>query len=72
MKRFNTLPDVRRYLSDLLRRLEKNEISESKARTAGYLSNILRGVLESSDLEERLQRLEGIIDEKFDPTHRKT
>ncbi len=71
MKRFNSLCDVRRYIADVIRRLEKDEMTESKARTAGYLANCLKGVMESSDLETRLEKLERIIDEKFAPTHRK-
>ena len=62
MKRFSTLCDVRRYLADVIRRLEKDEITESKARTAGYLANCLKSVMESSDIEERIKKLEAVYE----------
>jgi hypothetical protein len=58
MKRFNNLCDVRRYLASIIRRLEAGELTESRAKTLAYVSNILRGVMESSDIEERIQKLE--------------
>jgi hypothetical protein len=60
-RRLKTLMDVRRYLADLVLRLEAGTISETKARTAGYLSNILKTVIESSDIESRLQKLEETV-----------
>ncbi len=68
MKRFNNLCDVRRYIADVIRRLEKDEITESKARTAGYLANCLKGVIESSDIEDRIQKLEATY-EKLSKSH---
>lgn len=57
-RRLQTLCDVRRYLANLINRLEADEIDQGKAKTLAYMGNILKSVIESGDHEERLQALE--------------
>ncbi len=56
--RLNTSDSVRRYLARVINQLNNDEISSNKARNLGYLLNILVGIIEISDLEERIMKLE--------------
>jgi hypothetical protein len=56
--RLRTMGDVASYLARLINRLDREEIPESKAGKLGYLCNLLKGTLEASDLEKRLEVLE--------------
>lgn len=60
MKRFNSLQDVRKYLGNVINRLDtdKTIMTESKAKAIGYLANILKDVLASSNFDERLSKME--------------
>jgi hypothetical protein len=57
-RRLKSAHDVRRYLADLINRLEAGQIDPGVAGRAGYLSNILIRVIEGSDFEARLKALE--------------
>lgn len=57
-RRLKSSIDLRRYLADLINRLEADEVSSEKAGKIGYLVNILRAVIEISDIEQRLEQLE--------------
>ncbi len=65
MRRFRSLSDIRRELADIINQLKADKLSESKAKALGYLLNIMRGVMESSEIEDKLSNLERIINEKF-------
>lgn len=52
------LSDIRRFMASVVNRLDRDEIQESKARTFGYLSSILRDVIKDSELENRITQLE--------------
>lgn len=70
MRRFKTLNDIKCELASTYKQLKAGEITEPKARSLGYLLNIMRAVMESSDLEGRLEKLERIINDKFSsPSH---
>ncbi len=56
--RLNDPQAVRRLLGRVVNQLLRDEITEGKARTIGYLANIMVGVMESADLEQRLEALE--------------
>ena len=58
-KRLQTLGDVRRYLACLLNRYEAKEINEVHLKAAAYVSNILTSTIKDSDLEARIDKLEG-------------
>ena len=58
MKRLKSLNDVRRFLSTVTNELNDDKITESKARTLGYLCSILQQVIQNSDLEQRVEELE--------------
>ena len=58
MKRLKSLNDVRRFLSSVTNQLNSGEITESRARTLGYLCSILQQVIQNSDLEARIDELE--------------
>jgi hypothetical protein len=60
-RRLKTLDDCRRYLADCINRLEDGQLDPSVAGKIGYLVNVLRGIIEGSDIEERLSRLEARI-----------
>lgn len=57
-RRLKTAADLRRYLADCINRLEMNEITPEKARTAGYLAQHLLRAIENTELEDRLAKLE--------------
>ena len=56
-RRFRTLQDCRRYLGNLLNRIEAGELAAT-ASVRGYLTNILAGLIKDSDLERRIEALE--------------
>jgi hypothetical protein len=56
--RLKGINDVSAYLARLINKLERNEISESKAGKLGYLCNILKSSLEAGDLEQRIETIE--------------
>jgi len=57
-RRLKTLPDLRRYIADVINRVEAGTMPESKAKTLGYLCNCLRGVIEGSEIDARLTEIE--------------
>ncbi|MFA7426028.1 MAG: hypothetical protein WCZ16_13290 [Desulfosarcinaceae bacterium] len=63
-RRLKTLSDARRFLADLINQLNRNEIDEGKARSLGYLLQILSKVIEGDALEARVTALEKQIGEK--------
>lgn len=63
-KRLQTLGDVRRYLAALLNRFEAGEIDEVHLKAAAYVANILTGTIKDSELEERIQKLEELMEKK--------
>ena len=56
--RLNDIQGVNRLLARVTNALVQDEISEDRARTIGYLANILIRGLEKGDLEQRLEELE--------------
>lgn len=56
--RLKSLGDIRRFMARVLNDLDCEKISETKARTLGYLCSVLRDVVKDSDLEARVLKLE--------------
>lgn len=50
--------DLRRYLADLINRVEAGGIDAAIAGRLGYLVNIQKGIIEGSELEHRVSELE--------------
>lgn len=60
-KRLKTIDDVRRYLADLIHRVEATADGKIDGTLAGrlaYISNILLGAIKDSDIERRIVELE--------------
>jgi len=53
---------VRRYLADVINRLEAGTLDPALAGRVGYLCNILRAVIERGDLENRIANLERLTE----------
>lgn len=53
-----TLADVRRFLARISNELYRDEIPESRARALIYAGSVLKSIIESGDLENRIAELE--------------
>ncbi len=60
--RFNKISDIRRFLARVANDLDSDQITEGKARSLGYLANILRDLIRDGDLETRIQKLEETLE----------
>ena len=58
MRRLNSMQDLRRYLANLINRVETGEVDPVLSGKLGYLISILHRVIEGGDLEERVTALE--------------
>ena len=56
--RFNKISDIRRFLARVANELDSDMISDGKARSLGYLCNIMKDIIMSGDLESRILKLE--------------
>ena len=59
--RLRTEDDCRRYLANLINRLEVKEVSISRADTLGRLTKILLHAIAARDLADRVAELEKIV-----------
>lgn len=57
-RRFKTMEDVRRYVGNVLDRLEDKKLDEAGAKARVYCANVLASIIKDSDLEQRLDVLE--------------
>jgi hypothetical protein len=57
-KRLKSLADARRYLANLINRLEAGQVEPATAAKLGYLANILISCIKDSELESRIEALE--------------
>ncbi len=60
-RRLKSMSDLRRYLANLINRVEAKEVEPALAGKLGYLANSLARVIEGSDLEKRVDALESKI-----------
>ena len=63
-RRLKSAQDVRRFLADLIHRVDADEVDGGKAAKLGYLANILLSAVRTDELEERLSRLENAVKER--------
>jgi len=61
-RRLNSHGDVRRYLANVINRLEKGELDAKVAGKLGYLAGILLKALEGAELADRLAKIEERIE----------
>lgn len=59
-RRLKNAEDVRRYVADLINRVESGMINEARASRLGNLANILCGMIRTGELETRLAALEEV------------
>ena len=57
-RRLKTMSDSRRYLANLINRVEHGEVEPVVAGRLGFLINILLRSIEGSSLEDRVKKLE--------------
>lgn len=57
-RRLKTAQDLRVFLADVTNRANRGEVDPSLARCLGYLAQVMAGVINTSDLEKRLEALE--------------
>jgi len=57
-RRLKTMSDSRRYLANLINRVEHGEVDPAVGGRLGYLINILLRSIEGSSLEDRVKKLE--------------
>lgn len=55
--------DLRLFLADIIRKVRKGDMEESKGRTLGYLVQILLRILEGGEFERRLEAIEKALAE---------
>jgi len=65
-RRLKSMEDVRRFLADTVNKLNRDEIEINKASKLGYLLQIMARVIEGSDLEKRVTKLEKTLISKGD------
>jgi len=64
MKRLQTARDAREFMQALINAFDKNEISKDKARTLGYLIKIFLQSYEVAELQQEVEEIREIIDNK--------
>lgn len=63
-RRLQDATDIRRYVADILLRLDDDAMTPDKGRVLLYGASILRQVVEASDLQTRLERLEKSLEQQ--------
>lgn len=58
--------DVRRYVANLMKRVENSEIEESKARLLNNLAETILKSIRSDEIEKKLLEVESILNERND------
>lgn len=60
----SNLSDIRKFVSKLINDRRRDNIDSSTARDCGYLSKILMEIMQNSEVEERIRKLEEILEKK--------
>lgn len=63
-RRLKSAQDCRRFLADLVHRLDADQVDGMKASKLGYLVNILLSAVRTDELENRLAALEAAVQER--------
>ena len=59
--KLETIGDVSQLLAKTINQLARDEIDGAKASKIGYLANILIGSLKDGDIEDRIKRIETLL-----------
>ena len=62
--RLKTLNDLRRHLAALINKTEAGEMDASTLSKLSYAVNILSGIIQNSDIESRIAKLEEEVKDK--------
>lgn len=65
VRNLNTPDDVVKFLNKVINEVRKRQISETSAKTLGYLSSLMLKAIETSQLEKRLESLENLLQERI-------
>jgi hypothetical protein len=57
-RRLSSAADLRLFVSALIRRIDEEQVSESKARVLIYASQVLMNIIRDNDFEQRLENIE--------------
>ena len=57
-RRLSSASDLRLFLAALIRQVDADQISESKARVLTYMCQTLMGIIRDNDIEQRVTALE--------------
>ena len=60
----NDLGSCRRYMARVINMLDEGQISGEEARDRGYCIKIISDLIKSEDLEQRVEELEKLADER--------
>jgi len=63
-KRLTNSKQARQYLSATINAFDAGKIDEDHARTIGYLIKVLLSAIDQSELSERVEELEKIVNSK--------
>jgi len=61
-----SIADCRRFLARVTNQLNRDEVTADKARALGYLVGQIKVMLEYTDIEMRIKKLEQALEEKTD------
>ena len=61
-ERLETIGDVSHFLAKVINRVNRGEIESNTAGRLGYLANILISALKESELEDRVKKLETLLE----------
>lgn len=62
-RRLKNMGDLRRYVANIINRVEARQLEPSVAGRLGFLVNILVRIVETGDLEMRIETLEQKIEQ---------
>ncbi len=60
----SSLSDIRKFVSRLINDRRRDNIDSSMSRDCGYLSKILMEIMQNSEIEERIKKLEEILEKE--------
>jgi len=62
-KRLNSIPAIRRYLAQIISRVDGDDLDAAKGGRIGYLLNILISSHRESEIEKRISQIESVVEE---------